>query len=255
MTIGIVGVGNMGSIFAEKFSKEAERILLVEKDREKLSRFNAFPYEVADLEKVREADLIVLAVKPQDSHIALSTLKGFDGIFLSIVAGLRIEEIRKYDIQKVARVMPNVAVRVGEGVLAAAFSTDMSLEERNLVKSLLEKLGFVVEIEEKLFSAITALTGSGPAFIFVMVEAFLDAALKMGIPFDTAKKLVYRLFRGSAELLIETDEHPALWKHRVSSPAGTTIEGLITMERFAVRSGVIESLVSSYKRALELEEK
>ena len=255
MTIGIVGVGNMGSIFAEKFSKEAERILLVEKDSEKLSRFNAPPYEIADLEKVREADLIVLAVKPQDAPIVLSALKGFDGILLSIVAGLKIEEIRKYGIHKVARIMPNVAVRVGEGVLATAFSADMSSEERELVKSLLEKLGFVVEIEEKLFSAVTALTGSGPAFIFVVVEAFLDAALKMGIPLDTAKELVYRLFKGSAELLIETDEHPALWKHRVSSPAGTTIEGLITMERFAVRSGVIESLVSSYKRALELEEK
>ncbi|PLV56707.1 pyrroline-5-carboxylate reductase [Thermotoga sp. SG1] len=255
MKISIIGVGNMGSIFAEKLSEKAEKVILVEKVPEKLARFKREPFEIVDVEAAKFSDYIVLAVKPQDAFSVLEKLKGYSGVLISIVAGLKISKIEEYNIPKVARVMPNVGVRVEEGVLAVSYSEKVSSEEKERVKSLLESLGLVVEIEEKHFPAITALTGSGPAFIFVMTEAFLDAALKMGLSFEVARDLVYKLFEGSARLLLETKEHPAVWKHRVTSPAGTTIEGIVTMEKSAVRGGIIESLFSSYRRALELEGK
>ncbi|MCD6550896.1 pyrroline-5-carboxylate reductase [Thermotoga sp.] len=253
MKISIIGVGNMGSIFAEKLSEKAEKVLLVEKVPEKLERFKRKPFETADVEAAKFSDYIVLAVKPQDASDILDHLKGYTGVLISIVAGLKISKIEEHDIQKVARVMPNVGVRVEEGILAVSFSEKVHSEERESVKSLLENLGLVVEIEEEHFPAITALTGSGPAFVFIMMESFLDAAVKMGLSFEVAKKLVCKLFEGSAKLLFETEEHPAVWKHRVSSPAGTTIEGIVAMERSGVRGGIIESLLISYRRALELE--
>ncbi|PLV59519.1 pyrroline-5-carboxylate reductase [Thermotoga sp. KOL6] len=253
MKVSIIGVGNMGTIFAEKLSEEADKLILVEKDLKKVSKFKTSPFELGDIEKAKKSDVIIVAVKPQNVREVLRDLEGFAGILISIVAGLKISEIEEYGIKKIVRVMPNVAVRVSAGVLAVSFSEELSKEEKEKVKKMLSKLGFVLEIEENLFPAITALTGSGPAFIFVLLESFIDAAVKMGIPFEKAKKLVYKLFEGSVKLVSETDEHPAVWKHRVTSPAGTTIEGIVTMERLAVRGGMIETLLSSHRKACELE--
>lgn len=256
MKVGVIGVGNMGSAILEKLAENpALSLFAVEKDRKKLSMFlNSPNISEATVEELKEkADMVIVAVKPQDVEEVFKALRGFKGILVSVVAGLSTNKMREITgVEKLVRLMPNLALKVGKGIAAASFQ-GLSEAEKERILTVLSIFGEIVEIDERLFPAATATIGSGPAFVFVLVEAFLDACVRMGIPFEKAREIVCGVFEGSIALLKGTGEHPAVWKHRITSPAGTTIEGLAVLERSGARGSLIDALYASYLKAKELE--
>jgi pyrroline-5-carboxylate reductase len=257
MKIGIIGVGNIGSIFVEQLKEDKEITLyLFDKHKDKTGPFEGKKRcDCADSaeEIARECDIIILSVKPQDSIPLLKGLKDFDfkhKIIISTITGISIARIREeINAKKVARIMPNVPSAIGKGVTGVCYSQGFDQAGKDAVNCILSKLGIVIEIEEKAFPAVTALSGSGPAFVFVVIESMIDIGLKMGLSYDVSRELVLGTLIGSAQLLEARGNHPGEFRHLVTSPAGTTIEGIYSLEREGLRGTIMKAINDTYERA------
>lgn len=205
---------------------------------------------------VREADLIVLAVKPQAMPAVLSDVgPALSGkLVVSIAAGVTVAWIRERVAQPRAlvRAMPNTPALVREGVTALAYQPDLSADDVRAVRSLFEAVGSVVAVEERLMDAVTGLSGSGPAYVFVAIEALADGGVKMGLPRATAQLLAAQTVLGAARMVLERGEHPARLKDQVASPGGTTIAGLHQLEVGGMRGCVMAAVEAATKRSQEL---
>ncbi|WP_456437492.1 pyrroline-5-carboxylate reductase [Desulfurobacterium sp.] len=211
---------------------------------------------ILNTEVVALSDIIVLAVKPQVMTAVLNEIKNAvipQQLIVSIAAGYPIENIENIlgKDKKIIRVMPNILVKVSEGTIAFSRNINVSDEEINLFKGLFSTAGEVIEVEEKLMDAVTGLSGSGPAFIFLMIEALADGGVRAGLPRDTALKLAAQTVKGSAEMVLK-GEHPEVLKDNVISPAGTTAEGIAKLEEKGVRSAFIEAVFAAFKRSKEI---
>ncbi len=203
------------------------------------------------------ADRIILAVKPQVVDRVLDELKdrlSEQTLVISIAAGVPLSRIaaRLGGSRKLVRVMPNQPCLIRAGVSAVAFAPSVPPEERIQTTRLFEAVGKVVVVEERLMDAVTGLSGSGPAYVFQVIEALADGGVKMGLPRDTALTLAAQTVFGAAKQLIETGEHPARLKDKVTSPGGTTIAGLHALETGGVRSALIAAVEAATKRSEEL---
>ncbi|MFW6172751.1 MAG: pyrroline-5-carboxylate reductase [Elusimicrobiota bacterium] len=262
MNIGIIGVGNIGSIFAERLVTANENhIVIFDRNTQRTESFKGKnDVEIANslVELVNNSDLIILAVKPQDAGDLLEELRKLnvsEKILISTITGVTTEKIKKLaDAKYIARIMPNVPAAIGKGVTGLHYDRPLNNEKRKMIYTLLKKLGEIVEIEEKHFSAVTALSGSGPAFVFVIVESLIDIGLKMGLSYDKARELVIDTLIGSGELLKAKGSHPGEFRHLVTSPAGTTIEGIYSLERDAFRGTIMKALFDTYTKAKNLSE-
>ena len=154
--------------------------------------------------------------------------------------------------RKLGRVMPNAPALVRAGASALAISPFVSSDERALVVRLFEAVGTVVAVEERLMDAVTGLSGSGPAYVFQIIEALADGGVKMGLPRDTALTLAAQTVLGAAKLQIETGDHPGRLKDKVASPGGTTIAGLHALEEGGVRAALIAAVEAATRRSEEL---
>lgn len=221
--------------------------------RQSLEELGILTY-ASNLKAVREAELIVLAVKPQVAPQVLAQISGsVSGKRLfSIVAGLTTETIEQYCPIPVIRAMPNNPCRVRAGVIAFAPGKYAQEAERNLAQDLFEAVGMVVEVEEEQLDAVTGLSGSAPAFIYLLAEALADGGVQAGLPRSIATQLAIGTLYGSAQTLRQTGLHPAILKEEVTSPAGTTIAGLAVLEERGVRGAMMEAVVKATKRAREL---
>ena len=202
-------------------------------------------------------DVVVLAVKPQIVDLVLDGLKDRvpeRALIVSVAAGIPLARIaaRLGGNRKLVRVMPNAPALVRAGASALAVSPSVSMDERALVVRLFEAVGTVVVVEERLMDAVTGLSGSGPAYVFQIIEALADGGVKMGLPRDTALTLAAQTVFGSAKLQIETGDHPGRLKDKVASPGGTTIAGLHALEAGGVRAALIAAVESATKRSEEL---
>jgi pyrroline-5-carboxylate reductase len=181
---------------------------------------------------VREADLIVLAIKPQAMPAVLSDVgPALSGkLVVSIAAGVTVAWIRERVAQPRAlvRAMPNTPALVREGVTALAYQPDLSADDVRAVRSLFEAVGSVVAVEERLMDAVTGLSGSGPAYVFVAIEALADGGVKMGLPRATAQLLAAQTVLGAARMVLERGEHPALLKDQVASRGARPSPGCIS---------------------------
>jgi pyrroline-5-carboxylate reductase len=256
MKIRIIGCGAMGSAIAQTLVESGKEISLYDKHEaraESLSRAIGAPYYKAPLEDLIFGDALLLAVKPQDFETVSEELKAFEGgLIASIIAGISSERLKKSFPQcTVLRMMPNLAVRYGDGVLALA-EDPLLIPFKERIEEIFSPLGMLRWISENNFDAITALTGSGPAFVFALIEAMVDAAIAMGFSAEMGYDLVKQMVGGSMTMLYESPELPAELRWKVSSPGGTTIAGLRTFEKNSVRSAIIETFVSAYTRAKEL---
>jgi len=257
MNIGIIGVGNIGGIFVEQLKKDKEITLyLFDKHTDKISPFEGKKRCICSdsTEKlVQECDTIILSVKPQDSIPLLKGLKDFDfehKIIISTITGISIARIgEEINAKKVARIMPNVPSAIGKGVTGVCYSQAFDKAAKDAVNCILSKLGNVIEIEEKAFPAVTALSGSGPAFVFVVIESMIDIGLKMGLSYDVSRELVLGTLIGSAQLLEARGNHPGEFRHLVTSPAGTTIEGIYSLEREGLRGTIMKAINDTFERA------
>ena len=153
---------------------------------------------------------------------------------------------------KIVRIMPNTPCLVGEGMIVLSKSQSVSEEEEKEVATLIGSLGKVLFLEETYMSAVTALSGSGPAYILLVIEALAEGGVEMGLSWDTALTLAAQTVLGTAKLLLETKEHPAVLKNKVTSPGGTTSAGLLALEEGAVRNAFIKAVIQSAEREKNL---
>ncbi|MEK6527094.1 MAG: pyrroline-5-carboxylate reductase [Nitrospirota bacterium] len=202
------------------------------------------------------ADVVLLAVKPQSLDSVLegiaSTLAG--RLVISIAAGVSIRRIagRVPHGTRIVRVMPNAPALVREGMSALAFGPGVTEEDVSLARALFEAVGRVVTVEEHLMEAVTGLSGSGPAYVFMAIEAMADGGVKMGLSRSVAELLAAQTVLGAARMMLETGEHPARLKDRVASPGGTTIAGLHQLEQGGLRASLMAAVEAATKKSEEM---
>lgn len=263
-TIGFIGAGNMAEALIRGLVRghhvAAERVHASAPRRERLDELaESYGIHVTtdNKEVARHSGLIVLSVKPQimdkvlreiTEHVKPGTL------VVSIAAGVDTESIENAlpDGVRVVRAMPNTPALVGAGATAVAAGRHASEADLATVKALFEAVGLAVVLEEYHLDAVTGLSGSGPAYIFLILEALADAGVKVGLSRRNAQRLAAQTVMGSAKLLLETDEHPGKLKDMVTSPGGTAIAGLHTLEEGGLRTTLINAVETATKRAREL---
>lgn len=203
----------------------------------------------------QSSELVLLAVKPQLVADVLPRLATdlADRLVLSVVAGLKLERLASMiGHHRIVRAMPNTPALVGEGATAFAPGSKCSAADRALVASALGAVGWAAEVPERMLDAVTGLSGSGPAYVMLIIEGLADGGVRMGLPRDIAHQLAVRTVLGSARLVEQTGEHPAILREQVTSPGGTTAAGLAALEQGAVRYHLQAAVEAAARRAFEL---
>jgi pyrroline-5-carboxylate reductase len=211
----------------------------------------------ANVQLLQNADIIFLTVKPQIVETVLqevgATLR-IDQLVVSIAAGVTIETLEKNlpTGTPVVRVMPNTPVLVREGAAAVAVGQYATKEHAEIVETIFNAVGRVAIIQEDLMDAVTGLSGSGPAYACMIVEALADGGVRMGLPRSTALLLAAQTLLGTAKMLLETEQHPGILRDMVASPGGTTIAGIHALEEGGLRAALINAVVAGAERSREL---
>lgn len=262
--LGFIGAGNMGTPLVKGIAASGiitpDRISIFDVDREKasaLSRETGVIFAESNSAVVAASDIIILAVKPNYIKPVLEECKNsFTGlkILVSIAVGVSIKTYKAIlgEEARVVRTMPNTPVMVGEGMTLICFDGSINSDEKALIKKLFESSGKAEELDEKLMSEVTALTGSSPAYVYVFIEAMADAAVLSGIPRHLAYRLAAQAVLGSAKMVLESGKHPGELKDQVCSPAGTTIEAISSLEKNGFRYAVIDAMNECTRRAREI---
>lgn len=204
------------------------------------------------------AKYVFLAVKPAHAAEALASIQGGwnpnGQALVSVAAGVTLATLESGLPKGAAaiRVMPNTPCLVGHGASCYALGQHASPEQGEEVGRLLSSVGFASETPEKLLDAVTGLSGSGPAFVYTMIEALADGGVRAGLPRDLAAQLAARTVAGAAQMVLATGQHPAALRDAVASPGGTTIAGLAEVERHGVRTALIEAVTAATRRSAEL---
>ena len=266
-SIGFVGAGNMAGALIKGLlhsgTVDAAQIQASDVREERLAELAAAHGIATTKDNAKLAawaDIIVLAVKPQvidKVMVPIAQAIRPHALVVSIAAGVPIEslESRLPPGTRVVRTMPNTAAIALAGATAIAPGTHASTEDLDLARQLFEATGRVVMLDESLLDAVTGLSGSGPAYIMLIIEALADGGVKVGLHRETALLLAAQTVYGSAKLLLETGEHPGRIKDTVTSPGGTAIAGLHTLEAGGLRTTLINAVESATRRSIELGEK
>jgi pyrroline-5-carboxylate reductase len=262
--LGIVGAGKMGEAIlagalAKRLYAPGEVILSVrsEKHRQELEQKYGVSATLDNKAIAAHASVILLAVKPKAIVEVLGAMGGSlkpGALIISTAAGVPIEAIesRVPSFVGVVRAMPNMAVAVGEGMTALSRGKNVSDEGIKLAEGLFGAVGGVVTLDEEHMDAVTGLSGSGPAYIYIVIESLADGGVKMGLPRDVAIKLAAQTVLGAAKTVLVTGEHPAKLKDQVTTPAGVTIDGILELEEGGVRVALIKSVVKATERSRQL---
>ena len=207
---------------------------------------------------VNGADLIALAVKPQDLPKVYADIGGQfstgNQSAVSIVAGTRINALSKgLNMVNVIRAMPNTPAQIGQGMTMWTCTDGVSQAHRDTAASILSTIGDAIYVDdEKYLDMATALSASGPAYVFLIVEALIDAGVYVGLPRDTARRLALQTVKGSVALMLQTGQHPAQLKDMVTSPGGTTAEGLQALERAGTPAAIVDAVNAAYQKSIRL---
>lgn len=260
--ITVIGAGNMGGALITGLvnSGNAGDILAVDpnKDRlEELSRSLSIQTATEVGDGLKETDIVLLSVKPQIIEEVLKNIQGVanpQALFISIAAGISLDYLAEHlgRERRVIRAMPNTPALVGAGITALSPGAQIREEDVKVAETLFSSVGEVVRVREEWMDAVTALSGSGPAYVFLILEALADGGVHEGLPRDIAQKLAAHTVLGAARLLIEKKEHPGRLKDQVTSPGGTTIAGLLELEKRGVRSAIMNAIRSAAARSKEL---
>lgn len=264
MQVAIIGPGVMGeAIFSGLISSKScpnkniiisgpetdRNALLVEQYGVKATDNNA--------EAVKNADVIVLSVKPQRFKMVANSLRGQirkDALVISIVAGIPVDTLmRGLDHELVVRAMPNTPARIALGITVWVASDKVTEPQRENARELFKALGEEVFVDdENYLDMATAVSGTGPAYVFLFMEAMIDAAVHLGFPRRIAEQLVSQTLRGSVEFYMTNHEHPAKLRNDVTSPGGTSAEALYFLEKAGFRTAISRAVLAAYERSQEL---
>jgi pyrroline-5-carboxylate reductase len=263
-SLGFIGAGNMAEAMIRGIIQNQvvlpDRILasdLSGERREYISRTFGMETMEENRSLVDQSNVIFLAVKPQAVPQVLKDMAsdmGPEKLLVSIVAGVPIQTLSSGlpKTPRIVRTMPNTPMTVMEGAMAIASDSPALPEDLKTVETLFRPLGSTVRIEEKLIDAVTGLSGSGPAYVFMILEALADGGVKMGLPRDVAETLAAQTLMGSAKLFLETRMNPGQLKCMVTSPGGTTIAGIHELEKGGIRASLMNAVESATERSIEL---
>ncbi len=247
--IAIIGCANMGSAIAERLSSH-HQIILYDHNPEKATKLvnNAFGTTTTSLEEALEkADIVILAIKPQNLKQSAPSIQEFlkdKHTLISLLTSITLLQLKEFfPISQIVRMMPNTPLLCGEGMIAFCSQEREPFYTKDQLSTLFAPLGKLLWLNENKIDAFTALAGSGPAFIFAMIEAIVESGIAMGFPATEAQAIACQMIKGSAALLESSEKHPAELKWQVTSPGGTTIEGLKTFEDHAVIPKCVQILV------------
>lgn len=260
--IGIIGCGNMGgailygALESKVLPKENAYVYDINPEmREKAQKWGVNIAE-SDEDVCNKADIVLLAVKPQNASEALSMCKdALDGkALMSIVAGITVERLQNMvsGTPRILRIMPNTPAMVYEGAFALCSDNDFKEEELETAKSIYSTIGIVEMIPEHLIDTVCGLSGGGPAYVAMFIEAIADGGVKQGLPRKTAYRLAAQTCLGTAKMILEMGIHPGELKDMVTSPGGTTIEGCEALERGGMRAAVINCINVATEKSKQL---
>ena len=257
--VGFIGTGSMGGALARAAAKSplTERLLLANRSPEKAADLaRELGAEAVDNRcAAAEAEILFLGVKPQGlDAMATGILDVLDArtdrfVLVSMAAGRTIEDLEAlFGKRPIVRILPSIPVAVGGGVTLLAASEAVTAEEKTRVEELLAASGLVSELSEPLMDAASGVTGCGPAFAAMFVEALADGAVACGLPRREAVRYAAQMMKGTAELLLQSGEHPGELKDRVCSPGGSTIQGVRKLEESAFRAAVMNAVIATWEK-------
>jgi pyrroline-5-carboxylate reductase len=264
MKVGFLGAGNMAEAMMKGITSAGvarfEDIIaseIIPERRDYITRTLGVRTVSDNVEVVKFSEVVVLAVKPHHVGPVLMELKPHltdAHLLISIAAGVKISSLESnlnWGV-RVVRVMPNHSCLVGASASGFALGRSVKERDRGMVQSILDSVGTAFCLEEKLMDAVTGLSGSGPAYIYLIIEALADGGVLSGLPRDVALQLAAQTVMGAGKTYLETKRHPGELKDMVASPGGTTIEGLRILEEAGVRGALIDAVEAATKRSKEL---
>jgi pyrroline-5-carboxylate reductase len=262
--LAVLGTGKLGGILLRAYLKQGlflpKNVTATVKHEEKaanLSKELGINVTTDNRKAVKDADVVLLAVKPQVVGDVLSQVKpalGKDTLIISVAASVPTSYIEQRTNEKVPviRAMPNTCSVVGCGMTGICAGAHSSAEHLEIAKSMFGAVGRTVVVDEKNMDAVTGLSASGPAFIYIILESLAEAGVKVGLPRDISTLLAAQTMKGAASVVLETGDHPALLKDSVTTPAGCTIDGILELEEGKLRVTLIKAVVKATQRAGEL---
>jgi pyrroline-5-carboxylate reductase len=262
--IGFLGAGRMATALARGWLAAGltspDRVMAsdpIPEARQDFTRETGVRSIADNREVAAASELLVLAVKPQSMKALLAEIRPAvtsRHLLVSIAAGITLQQLAEGlgSDRRLVRVMPNAPCLVGASACGYSAGRAATEDDVAIVDRLLKAVGKAFPLAENLLDAVTGLSGSGPAFVFVVIEALSDGGVRMGLPRDVATTLAAQTVLGSAKMVLETGKHPGVLKDMVASPAGTTITGLQALERGGLRAALIEAVEAATKRAIEL---
>ena len=262
--IALIGAGNMAEAILAGLLQNGQLAPaqfiasdISQARRSDLMRTYAIATTGRNREAVEGSQVVILAVEPQVLDEVLTDIApavGPSQLVVSVAAGYPISRMTRHlpGTRRIVRAMPNTPSTIREGATALAYDATLSEQDSTTARALFEPIGQVVVVAERLMDVVTGLSGSGPAYVFVMIEALADGGVKMGLSRETAQLLAAQTVAGAARLVMESHEHPGVLKDRVASPAGTTIAGLHELEQRHVRATLISAVEAAARRSAEL---
>jgi pyrroline-5-carboxylate reductase len=261
--IAFIGAGSMAEALIHGWMTKKvvspETITIMNRSNKERLQFLQQQYGILpllSLDQLQEANIVILAIKPKDVQEAMNTIKSYihpNATVLSIVAGIPISSIEEgLGKRPIARAMPNTSATIGLSATGIAFNPLITDEGRAYFLQLIEAIGIVTEVEEDQLHAITALSGSGPAYIYYLLEAFEKVGLEYGLSSDLVRSLMVQTLAGSAEMIRQVKEEPVVLRKKVTSPGGTTEAGIATLDRLEFFNCIASCIRSAEHRSREL---
>ncbi len=254
-TVAIIGCGNMGSALAQRLTEKYTVFLYdhsLEKAKNLAKKTGSTPITSLK-ESLPKVQLIILAMKPKDLEKAVKELKPHLSpatAIGSILSGINLAILNKhFGKRPIVRLMPNIAAAYGKSMTALCADESLKEKERGIFSTLAAQLGETCWISEEMMPGFMALAGSGPAFLFVMIESIVDAAIAMGFSSTTALPLVLQSVESAVEIIKQSKEHPGALKWKVCSPAGTTIAGIQALEKHQLRHAIIQTYLDCFQKS------
>ncbi len=260
--VGFIGCGNMGScilrgMLAAGFPKDSAHVGEASSAlRESIAAEFGVRVTENNAAVAKDSDVLILAIKPQvfaEVLPAIADVRKANGLIISVAAGVSCGALEEaFPGARVVRCMPNTPALLGAGASAVAKGTYASDEDIRVAKAIFDLVGITEVVKENLLEAVTGVSGSGPAYYFMIAEAFADAGVKAGLPRKTARMLAAQTMLGAAQMILETGEHPHELKDRVCSPGGTTIAGVYALMKGGMHTAMVDAAEASMNTATTL---